>query len=80
MLDRIAVDPRICFGKPVVKGTRIPVHMVLDLMEEGCSPQEVVRDFYADLTVDDVLACIHYANTLVKNEEVHVVGTAAVGA
>lgn len=79
MLDRITINPTVCFGKPVVKGTRIPVYMVLDLLEEGCSPQEIVTDFYPDLAVEDVLACIHYANALVKNEEIHLVATEAVG-
>jgi uncharacterized protein (DUF433 family) len=78
MLDRITVRPTICFGKPVIKGTRIPVHMVLDLLEEGCSPEEIITDFYPDLSVEDVRACIHYANALVKNEDVHIVATEAV--
>jgi uncharacterized protein (DUF433 family) len=78
MLDRIIVNPTICFGKPVVKGTRIPVHMVLDLLEEGCSPEEIVTDFYPDLSVEDVRACIRYANSLVKNEDVHIVTTEAI--
>jgi uncharacterized protein (DUF433 family) len=49
--------------------------MVLDLLEDGCSPQEIIRDFYPDLTVEDVRACIRYANALVKNEEIHLVAT-----
>ena len=77
MLDRITVNPKVCFGKPVVKGTRIPVSMVLDLLEDGCSLQDIITDFYPDLTEEDVRACIHYANALVKNEEIHLVATEA---
>ena len=71
-MRKIAVSPHVCFGKPVLEGTRIPVYMVLDLVEEGCSFEEIVRDFYPDLTVSDVQACVRYANEIVKNEEVHV--------
>jgi len=71
-MRKIVVSPHICFGKPVLEGTRIPVSMVLDLVEEGCSFEEIARDFYPDLDVEDVRACVHYANEVVKNEEVYV--------
>jgi len=70
--DRIIVDPQICFGKPVIEGTRIPVHMVLELLEEGLTPREIKEKCYPDLTEKDILACIRYANSLVKNEEIFV--------
>lgn len=70
--DRIVVDPQICFGKPVIEGTRIPVHMVLDLLGEGLTPQEIIEKCYSHLTEEDILACIRYANSLVKNEEIYV--------
>ena len=71
MNHQIIIDPHICRGKPCIKGTRIPVHMVLDLLEEGCTIQEIIIQYYPDLTPDDILVCIHYANSLVKNEEIH---------
>lgn len=77
MNSRIVIDPRVCLGKPCIKGTRIPVHMVLGLLEEGCSIQEIITDYYPDLTIEDILACIHYANSLVKNEEIHLVEVGA---
>ena len=75
-MKRIIIDPAICFGKPILEGTRIPVYMVLDLLEEGCSFEEIIKDYYPDLTVDDIKICIHYANQVIKNEEVHLTGTA----
>ncbi len=70
MNERIIMDPKICFGKPCIKGTRIPVHMVLDLLEEGLSPEEIIKNYYPDLKKEDILACIKYANSLVKNEDI----------
>ena len=58
MKNRIAVDPKIHFGKPCVAGTRIPVQDVLELVQEGLSFAEIIRDYYPDLTTDDVRACI----------------------
>ena len=65
MPDRVSVDPRIHFGKPCVAGTRIPVGSVLELLRDGVSATEVSRDFYPDLTADDVKACVQYAIDLV---------------
>jgi uncharacterized protein (DUF433 family) len=69
--DRIVVDAKICFGKPVIEGTRIPIHMVLELLGEGLTPQEIIEKCYPDLTEEDILACVRYANALVKNEEIY---------
>lgn len=71
LAERIVIDPEICFGKPVVEGTRIPVHMVLDLLSEGLTPKEIIEKCYSQLTEEDILACIRYANSLVKNEEIY---------
>ncbi len=72
LTERIIIDPEICFGKPVIEGTRIPVHMVLELLGEGLSPKEIIEKCYSQLTEEDILACVRYANTLVKNEEIYV--------
>lgn len=71
LADRIVVDPEICFGKPVVEGTRIPVHMVLELLSEGIAAKEIIEKCYSQLTEEDILACVRYANSLVKNEEIY---------
>jgi uncharacterized protein (DUF433 family) len=57
MKDRIAVDPRIHFGKPCVAGTRIPVQSVLELVREGLTFADIIRDYYPDLQPDDIRAC-----------------------
>ena len=70
--DRIVVDPEICFGKPVIEDTRIPIHLVLELLGDGVTPDEIIKNYYPCLTKEDILACIRFANSLVKNEDVHV--------
>ena len=72
MFDRIAIDSRIHFGKPCVAGTRILVQNVLELLDEGIPFEKIVQDYYPDLTLDDVHACMRYAIALVAAEEVHV--------
>lgn len=69
--EHIQVDPKVAFGKPVVAGTRIPVYMVLELVEAGYTVQEIISDFYPTLTEDDIRACIRYATDLAKNEEIY---------
>ena len=71
MLDRVVVDPAIHFGKPCVRGTRIPVYCVLELVEDGVAFAEIVSSYYPDLTLDDVKACVHYAVALLRGEETH---------
>lgn len=58
MFERIAVNPNIHFGKPCVAGTRIPVQSVLELLNEDLSFEEIIQDYYPDLTVLDIQACI----------------------
>jgi uncharacterized protein (DUF433 family) len=71
MVERITVDSRIHFGKPCVMGTRILVQDVLELLDEGIPFEKIVQDYYPDLTLDDVHACMRYAIALVAAEEVH---------
>jgi uncharacterized protein (DUF433 family) len=58
-LDRISIDPAICGGKPCIKGTRIWVSLILDLLASGTTEAELLAD-YPGLTHDDVLAAIAY--------------------
>ena len=60
LLDRIAVDPAIRFGKPCVRGTRISVGDVLGYLAGGMSEAQILADF-PQLTSDDVRACLAYA-------------------
>ena len=77
MKERIAVNPNIHFGKPCVAGTRIPVQSVLELVGEGLPFEEIIRDFYPDLEVEDIRACIQYAIDVIEVEDIHIVAPAA---
>jgi uncharacterized protein (DUF433 family) len=70
--DRIVVDSKLHFGQPCVKGTRVPVYCILELVQDGIPFQEIVDRYYPDITVEDVKACVEYATALVKAEEIHV--------
>ncbi len=59
LLSRIFVDPDVCFGKPCIRGHRIWVSLVLDLLASGLSVDEVL-DEYPNLAHEDILACIAY--------------------
>ncbi len=59
LLDRISINPAICGGKPCVRGTRIWVSLILDLLAGGMSESELLADYPA-LTRDDILAAIAY--------------------
>ena len=58
--DRIVVAPAILVGKPVIKGTRLAVEFLLDLLAEGWPTEQILRN-YPQLTVDDLQAALHYA-------------------
>jgi uncharacterized protein (DUF433 family) len=61
MIDRITVNLKIHFGKPYIAGTRITVQSVLELLDEGLSFSEITQNYYPDLKVEDVQACLEYA-------------------
>ena len=72
MRERIAINPNIHFGKPCVAGTRIPVQSVLELVSEGFSFAEIIRDYYPDLQVEDIRACIQYAINVMAAEDIRI--------
>lgn len=72
MRERIEVSPNIHFGKPCVAGTRITVQNVLELVKEGLSFDVIIRDYYPELRVEDIRACINYAIELVAAEDIHI--------
>ena len=72
MKERIEVNPNIHFGKPCVAGTRIPVQSVLELISEGFSFAEIIRDYYPELQKEDIQASIKYAIDVVASEEIHI--------
>jgi uncharacterized protein (DUF433 family) len=67
--DHITVDPQILVGKPVVKGTRISVELVIDLLAAGWTEQQVLAS-YPTLKADDVRACLAYASEILHSEKV----------
>ena len=77
MVERITVNPKMHFGKPCVAGTRITVQSVLELLSEGLSFSEIIQDYYPDLTVEDIHACIQYAIALVAAEDIHLTAVPA---
>ena len=71
--ERIEVDAHICHGKPRLSGTRIMVEQVLDLLAAGIPIAQITsEEYFPDLTKEDVLACVAFANQLLKDEEIHV--------
>jgi len=65
LLDRITVDPKICHGKPVVRGLRYPVENILELLASGMTHPEILAD-YEDLEEEDLIACLLFAARLAK--------------
>jgi uncharacterized protein (DUF433 family) len=71
MSNRISVNPGIHFGKPCITGTRIPVRNILELVREGVSFEEVIRDYYPDIKNEDIQACVQYAIDIINAEDIH---------
>jgi uncharacterized protein (DUF433 family) len=69
--ERIEVNPNIHFGKPCVAGTRIPVQSVLELVKEGIPFSEIIENYYPDLQIDDIRACVQYAIDVTSSEDIH---------
>ena len=68
--DRIIVDPKILVGKPVIKGTRIAVEFVIDLLARGWTTEQILTE-YDHLTPEDIQACLAYAGELIREERVY---------
>ena len=69
--DRIAIDPGVLVGKPVVKGTRLAVEFVIDLLAQGWTEKDILCN-YPNLDQEDIQACLRYASTVLKSEKVYV--------
>jgi uncharacterized protein (DUF433 family) len=68
--ERITVDPNVLVGKPVIKGTRIAVEFVIDLLARGWTTEQVLKE-YDHLTPEDIQACLAYASDVLKSERVY---------
>ena len=69
MLDRISIDSRICHGKPCIRGTRVPVFVILDALASGMTYEEISDD-YPPIANDDIKAALCYAALLANEEEI----------
>ena len=67
-MERIEINPKKMGGKPVIKGTRIPVYFILELLANGWSFEEILEN-YPGLTKEDILAAIKYASMVLKEEQ-----------
>jgi uncharacterized protein (DUF433 family) len=64
-LERIAIDPRVCFGKPCIRGTRIWVSLIVENLAEGVGEDEILR-VYPQLKPDDIRAALAYAAEMTR--------------
>lgn len=71
-IERITVNPKIHFGKPCVVGTRITVQNVLESVNEGISFEAIIENYYPELTIEDIKACLGYAIALVSAEDIKI--------
>jgi len=74
MSDRITIDPAIAHGKPVIRGTRVPVSIILGSLAGGMSFDEIQREY--EVASDDIKAALSYAAELVEDEQHHALPTA----
>lgn len=68
MTERVEVNPKILGGKPVIRGTRIPVYLILELLSAGYDFKRIT-EAYPTLKEEDIKGAVEYATRIVKNEE-----------
>ena len=66
-LDHIESKPTVMLGKPVIKGTRITVELILKKLSEGATQNDLV-DLYPHITKEDIMACLKYASDVISHE------------
>ena len=76
LLSRISIDPAICFGKPCIRGHRLWVSLILDLLADGVTMEEILAD-YPGLEREDIYACIAYGAEMSRERYFEVPLTAA---
>lgn len=70
--ERIEINPRIMVGKPVIRGTRLTVEFIVELLASGWSHSEIIEN-YPGITDEDITACLAYAVETLKGERVYTV-------
>ena len=73
-MKRIEIDPNKLGGKPVIKGTRIPVYLILEMLASGMDVKEILKE-YPELTEEDIREAIRYASQVLSKEEVYEIST-----
>ena len=68
--ERIVLDPNILVGKPIIKGTRLAVEFIIDLLAEGWSETQIFQN-YPGLTREDIQACLSYASNVLHAEKLY---------
>lgn len=71
LLQRISIDPEVCFGKPCIRGHRIWVSLILDFLASGSSMEEILED-YPQIEREDILACIAYGADMARERYVEI--------
>ena len=66
MLERIAIDPKVMVGKPVIRGTRLTVEYILELLAHGTAMDEILEE-YPGLVKDDIYACLLFASKTLQD-------------
>ena len=69
MNNRIVIDPKIQHGKPIIKGTRVPVSRIIGGLAAGMTKEEIVKEY--EINEEDILAALKYAGELIEEEEFH---------
>jgi uncharacterized protein (DUF433 family) len=67
--DRIAIDPKVLAGKPVIKGTRLAVEFIVDHLAQGWTEPRILEN-YPGIASEDIRACLQYASEMLKSERV----------
>jgi uncharacterized protein (DUF433 family) len=68
--SRIMIDPNVLVGKPTIKGTRLAVELIMDLLAQGWSTEEILRN-YPGISIEDIQACLSYTSTSFQSEKVY---------
>ncbi len=67
--ERIVVEPDILMGKPIIKGTRLAVEFIIDLLAQGWSTEDIIENYL--ITIEDIRACLSYASDALKTEKIY---------
>jgi len=69
MTERIVIDPKIQHGKPIIRGTRVPIVRIIGGLAGGMTKEEIAKEY--QITEEDIRAALEYASTLIEEEEFH---------